>query len=241
MDSKYIELLNAAKEAEEKGRLDLVKEAEQLVLQIKDAELSFAFATRIKSANVKAHEKVVIASRKGFECYMFAQHVKGANVKALEKAVIKNRNYSIMVDFATNVEGADIRAIEKALIRGGAETSYECLDFAKRVKGANIKDLAINVTFSREPAVIFRFAKEVPGADIKLLGSALAAREKEPEYNYRFATEIEGADKFAHGEAILRSRKGDWIAKAQQAGLINDKLANAIDSIKSKLNNRDGK
>ena len=48
---------------EEYGDSVVIEQLERNVLQVKNPELSYFFATKIKGADVKAHEQVVIDSK----------------------------------------------------------------------------------------------------------------------------------------------------------------------------------
>ena len=74
------------------------------------------FASDVKGADKKAHEKVVIESKNAMWNYYFALYIKRANIKAHEKVVLESKEPEWNYYFARDVKGADVMAHGRVII-----------------------------------------------------------------------------------------------------------------------------
>ena len=73
------------------------------------------FASDVKGADKKAHEKVVLESKEPEWHYYFA-NIEGADIKAHEKVVLESKEPEWNYFFARDVKGADVMAHGRVII-----------------------------------------------------------------------------------------------------------------------------
>jgi hypothetical protein len=79
-----------------------IKAHEQIVLSSKDAGYCIAFAANIPNANIKEHEKIIINSKDPRYCYHFAKLNK-SNKHKLFKIVLESKNLEYIKWFYDNI------------------------------------------------------------------------------------------------------------------------------------------
>ena len=79
-----------AKKAYWKARQGInVKKNEQIVLECKN-DWSYFFATNIKNADIKAHEKVILGFKNPEYSFLFAKYISEANVEEHFKVILNS-------------------------------------------------------------------------------------------------------------------------------------------------------
>ena len=86
-------------------------------------------------------------------------------------AVIKSKNSKKIYEFAKDIKGVNIKKLENALIY--TQDAYYIYCFAKDIKGANIKKLQNAICQTGDAEYIYKFARDIEGANIEKLKQAL--------------------------------------------------------------------
>ena len=151
------------------------------VIETKDAEYIYNFATNVKGANIEKLENAIIETvTKNVEhiyegeveyIIYFAINVNGANIEKLENAIIELKNARDIYKFAIAVKGANIEKLENAIIE--TKNVEDICIFARDVKGANIEKLENAIIATNLVKFMQEFAKNVKGANIKKLENAI--------------------------------------------------------------------
>ena len=119
-------------------------------------------------------------------------------------AIIQGENVIDNFQFAKNVKGADVKAHGRIIITKG--TSENNLEFAREIEGADVASHEKIVLQKGTPEECYKFAKHVSGANIKALGQVVLTKGN-VILNYLFAKNIKGADVKAHKKVVLERIK----------------------------------
>ena len=129
---------------------------------------------------VNIFENIIINNGKAWLIYAFALRIKGANIAKLEGAIAETKDGEYIYRFAKNVEGATISKLEDAIIE--TKDARYIFYFASFVKGAAISKLEDAIIETKNAEYIYKFAQGIEGANIIALKRALMEMaEKNPE------------------------------------------------------------
>ena len=167
------------------------------------------FASDVVGSDTKALEAAVIATEDTDAIRRFATDVVGADIKNLERATIESKESAAAFKFLQQVEGADIDPLYAVILKDPEAEPSVLYNFAKTyskylpkgtVKALQDKMLSGAIA----PAYVLKFAKDVPGADIEKLQTALIeSKHPSPKTYYNFAKSVEGADPDKLAEALI--------------------------------------
>ena len=163
-----------------------------------DIVLGFA---SIKGSKTKPLQAAVVKCYKAFKDGTERSYSYDAAKRCLELAKIKGQNTKRLQDIIV-----EYYALAKKISAGIKDAAQLCLDFARYVKGADIKPLEDIIVDFKDPEMAYLFAKDVPGADIKRLEDVVAGSGN-IEIIYLFAKNIPGADKKHLETALIKSTK----------------------------------
>ena len=159
-----------------------IRALEKAVIASGDMEAVMNFAAYIPGADTKELERAIIKSGDPTRAKQFASRVEGADVKELQK-VVESSSDTFPLDlysFAVQVAGADKKSLEKAIINfKGLKDSYYATalyNFAKLPDSAAKALEKALLEAPAIPAVLYKFAKDIEGADINKLATKLIER-----------------------------------------------------------------
>ena len=109
----------------------------------------------------------------------------------LEDAIIATGDAYYIYEFARRVKGANIRKLEDAII--ATEDAEYIYKFALAIKGANPSKLEDAIIATKDAEYIYKFALDIEGANLSKLENAIIATEN-ARYIYKFAKDISDAN-----------------------------------------------
>ena len=215
----------------------LLIDMEDEVINRNIAELSYWYASKVPTANIKRHEDVVVDYKDLVWIYSFLKGVKKANLKRLDNLIIESGDSYFNYISALDIKNVDVERHGMAVFLG-KDPEYNYL-FAKNIKGADIKLHEKAVALSKNERFISKFMRDIPGADLDVLSNAIIKggnpywnyvvardygtnviehgyvvyRSLNPEYNFKFAEKVRGADIKLHEKAICLSDESEYIEK----------------------------
>ena len=102
---------------EEYGDSVVIEKFERNVLQVKNPELSYFFATEIEGVDKKAHEQAILDSKDPKYNYMYAHDIEGADVKDHGQVIIDSNSSFWIDEFKRNIDTDDnIEEITKKIL-----------------------------------------------------------------------------------------------------------------------------
>ena len=87
-----------------------IKDHEQVIIEIKDLELSYFFARNVSGADIKAHEQVILSGKDAKMSFFFARDIPGANIEEHFKVVFNSGDknwFNYFIDYV-NYKGTKV-------------------------------------------------------------------------------------------------------------------------------------
>lgn len=190
-----------------------MKSWENIVLNSKNSKWNYLFALDIKGADIALHEKVILENKELEWNCQFIRNFKTANVKDHVLVMLGDSFYSKMnfVKFFGAEDKADVWSIVEPYVLEQNDSILSYL-VAKEIKKANIKDHEDVVYDSGNLELIYKFSRDVIGANRRRLAFPIIL-SKDPELNYLFARDVSDIDIFPHEKVVLDSRNPEWNMK----------------------------
>lgn len=157
----------------------------------------------------------------------------------IEDVILHSNSPKIIYEYAKNIDDIDVNYFEDKLLE--CNLDVKCPEyiykFARDVNGANIKRLEEVIIYAYDIKYIYLFARDVENCDVRKLQYII---KKSGQYNciISFAKEVKGANKKDLENAVCESKNGYYIyTYAKQVDGANiTKLENALIKTKDKEN-----
>jgi hypothetical protein len=81
-----------------------IKAHEKVILNSKDPHYCYLFARDIYNANIKGHEKIILDSRNTYYCYLFARDIFNSNKDSLFKTILESKDLDYIKHFYDNID-----------------------------------------------------------------------------------------------------------------------------------------
>jgi len=109
---------------------------EQEILALSNPYESYSYCLNNKeTANIKAHEKMIIDSKVLYYYLLFAMNIPGADIKTFEKLIIESKNPEICYKFAKNIKNSNKQLLSEIVLASSSfyfiELFYKNIDFDK--------------------------------------------------------------------------------------------------------------
>lgn len=151
----------------------------ECLVKLNDPKYIFEFTKLLENLPKDKMAKALVKTRDMSYIKRFANEVEGAPVRLLAEEVCSCASIGEIYSFASEVKNAPIDVLQdefETRIRRTAEKNTDrkyIIEFAKNVKGANIKDLETVVIELKDATLIYEFATKVTGVNIDKLSKAL--------------------------------------------------------------------
>lgn len=170
------------------------------LFEIEDAKHTKKNDKIIPTENFKKLEDLVCQKCSPKQIYEIARlGLKSTNIQKLGQVIIESKYLAWNYEFARYVKGADVKAHERVII--ASEDPEWNYWFARDVKRADVLTHGEVIIKSQDPEWNYEFAQAVEGADVKA-HEEIVLKSQDPKWNYKFAQYVKGADILAHAQIL---------------------------------------
>lgn len=183
-------------EFEEATIQDFYDKLVEALIKLNDAKNIFEFTKNIEALPKDKMAKAIIGTRDINYIQRFANEIEGAPIKLLAEEVCSYACIEDIYSFAVEVKNAPINILQEEFEKRIRRTANEntnrkyIVEFAKKVKGADIKELERVVVDLKDPVLIYEFAVKVESADVDKMAEALINSPRTNNTIIRFVEEV---------------------------------------------------